>query len=177
MSRDEGAVARHHPKDHLKDDRLEEIQEPLSRALDLTEADFQRLSPEVKNLLSGRRRLGVTWLDDYEVVVEVVSNEACACGVAVGQKVVFDMRHRIKTEKSDAPLCMHMLSPILAIFYMSFDRASEGLNPLTRIWNHYECLDTRDDDGAGKARTLVYLRRADDHSIVDQAVLDAEFAP
>tara|TARA_R110002110_G_scaffold10333_3_gene50708 strand:+ start:4828 stop:5349 length:522 start_codon:yes stop_codon:yes gene_type:complete len=161
-----GRQLTHYPKDHLKEDGLDDIREPLSKALNLTPDDFDRMSPEVKNLLSGRRNLGVTWLDDYEVVVEVVSNERCACGVSPGQKTVFDMRHRIKPEKSDAPMCMHMLAPILPIFYMTFDRASEGLNPLTRIWNHYECGDTGDDDGASKARTLVYLRRSDTHEIV-----------
>lgn len=176
MSEDGGVVARHHHKDHLADDPLDDVRAPLTRALALDDADFERMSPEVKNLLSGRRRLGVGWLDAYEVVVEVLSNESCACGVAAGQKVVFDMRHRIKTEKSDAPLCMHMLTPILPIFYMSFDRASEGLNPVSRVWNHYECLDTRDDDGASKARTLVYLRRADTHEIVEDPVLDPEAA-
>ena len=70
------------------------------------------------------------------------------------------------------PLCMHLLSPVLAVFYMSFDRASEGLNPLTRIWNHYECTDTRDDDGASKAILKVHLRRADTHEPVTDPVLD-----
>lgn len=171
---DRSRVVRHYHKDHLADDPLDDVREPLKRALDLDDGDFERMSPEVKNLLSGRRRLGVGWLDEYEVVVEVVGNETCRCGVETGQVVVFDMRHRIKTEKSTAPLCLHLLSPILAVFYMSFDRASEGLNPVSRVWNHYQCLDTGDDQGAGKARTLVYLRRADSHEIVDDPVLAAE---
>ncbi len=167
-------TVRHHHKDHLADDPLDDVREPLKKALNLDDSHFERMSPEVKNLLSGRRRIGVSWLDDYEVVVEVVSNDTCHCGVAPGQVVVFDMRHRIKTEKSTAPLCMHMLSPILAIFYMSFDRASEGLNPLTRVWTHHECLDTGGDEGVGKARTLVYLRRTDTHEVVDDPVLAME---
>lgn len=148
------------------DDRLDDIAEPLKRALDLDDADFERMSPEVRNLLSARRKLGVSWLDDFEVVVEVVSNGRCACGVAPGQQVVLDMRHRIKTEKSTAPLCMHLLSPVLAIFYMSFDRAAEGLNPLTCIWRFFECTDTGDDEGREKARTRVFLRTADTHQPV-----------
>ncbi len=166
-----GTTLEHSTKDVLKEDPLLDVREKLKQALDLTDDDFDRMSPEVKNLLSGRRRLGVTWLDDYEVVVEVVSNENCTCGVKVGQRVVLDMRHRIKPEKSDAVMCMHLLAPILAIFYMSFDRASEGLNPLTRIWTHHDCLNTGDDEGLGKARTRVFLRRSDTHEEVTEPVL------
>jgi uncharacterized repeat protein (TIGR04076 family) len=138
------------------DDRLDDIAEPLKRALDLTDEDFRRMSPEVRNLLSARRKLGV----------EVVSNGRCRCGVAPGQQVVLDMRHRIKPEKSTAPMCLHMLSPVLAIFYMSFDRAAEGLNPLTCIWRFFDCTDTGDDDGRDKARTRVFLRTSDTHEPV-----------
>jgi len=159
------------PKDALADDPLDDLREPLSRALGLDDADFAAMSPEVKNLLTARRRLGNTWLDDFEVVVELTSNETCACGVAPGQQVVLDMRHRIKPEKTTAPLCMHMLSPVLAVFYMTFDRASEGLNPISRVWDHYECLDTRDDEGRGKARTRVFLRTADTHEVVGEPVM------
>lgn len=162
---------KHNPKDVLKDDPLLDVRDRLKTALNLTDDDFERMSPEVKNLLSARRQLGVTWLDDYEVVIEVVSNESCTCGVAVGQKVVLDMRHRIKPEKSDAVMCMHLLAPTLVIFYMSFDRASEGLNPLSRIWTHYDCLNTGDDEGLGKARTRAFLRRSDTHEEVTEPVL------
>ena len=50
-----GKQLTHYPKDHLKEDGLDDIREPLSRALDLSSEDFDRMSPEVKNLLSGRR--------------------------------------------------------------------------------------------------------------------------
>jgi uncharacterized repeat protein (TIGR04076 family) len=148
------------------DPDLSEVREALKRALALTDDDIARMAPEAKHLLGVRRRLGNTWLDDFEVVVEVVSNEACGCGVAAGQVVVFDMRHRVKTEKSTAPLCMHMLAPVLAVFYMTFDRAAEGLNPISGIWRFFDCTDTRDDLGKGKARTRVFLRTADTHEPV-----------
>lgn len=150
------------PKAPLEGD----VREALKRALLLRDEDFDRISPEMKQLLGVRRHLGNTWLDDFEVVLEVMSNERCGCGVAPGQVVVFDMRHRIKPEKSTAPLCMHLLSPVLAIFYMTFDRAAEGLNPVTSIWRFYECLDTGSDLGAGKARARVYLRTSDTHEPV-----------
>ena len=146
------------------DTRLDgDVREALKRALGLRDEDFARISPEMKHLLGVRRHLGNTWLDDFEVVVEITSNERCGCGVTPGQIVVFDMRHRIKPEKSNAPLCMHLLAPVLAVFYMTFDRAAEGLNPVTSIWRFYECLDTGDDLGKGKARARVYLRTADTH--------------
>lgn len=155
------------PQDPLTNDPLDDIRPQLKRALELTDDDFARMDPAVKHLLVARRRLGNSWLDDFEVVVEIVSNEGCGCGVSPGQQVVFDMRHRIKPEQSTAPLCMHMLAPILAVFYMTFDRASEGLNPLSRIWRFYECTQTGNDNGAAKARTKVFLRTADTHEVVD----------
>jgi len=162
----------HYRTNHLKNDPLEELREPLSKALDLNEDDFNSLSPEVKNLLSGRRRLGANWLDDFEVVAEVISENGCDCGVKIGQKAVFDMRHRLKPELSDMVCCMNLLSPVLAIFYMTFDRASEGLNPLTRVWTHYECVKTKDSLAENKARVKVYLRDSKTHQIVTSAVLD-----
>lgn len=148
------------------DPDLSEVRDALKRALALSDDDIARMAPEAKHLLGIRRRLGNTWLDDFEVVVEVTSNESCACGVAEGQIVVFDMRHRIKPEKSTAPLCMHMLAPVLAVFYMTFDRAAEGLNPVSGIWRFYDCTDTRDDLGKTKARTRVFLRTSDTHQPV-----------
>jgi hypothetical protein len=155
------------PPDPLASDALEDIRPALERALELTGDDFERMDAAVKHLLVARRRLGNSWLDDFEVVVEIVSNGACGCGVSPGQQVVFDMRHRIKPEISTAPLCLHMLAPVLAVFYMTFDRASEGLNPLSRIWRFFECTRTGDDNGAAKARSKVFLRTADTHEVVD----------
>ena len=67
---------------------------------------------------------------------------------------------------------MHLLAPVLAVFYMSFDRASEGLNPLTRIWTHFECVKTTDTLAKNKARVKVYLRNAKTHEVMKKAVLD-----
>ncbi len=158
----------------LANDDLADIRPHLERALDLHPEDVARISPEAKKLLTIRRRLGHTWLDDYEVVVEVLSSETCPCGVAPGQVVVFDMRHSIQYDKSTAPLCMHMLSPILAVFYMTFDRAAEGLNPISGIWQFYDCLDTGDDDGKGKTRTRVYLRSTRTGKVIDSETIGEE---
>jgi hypothetical protein len=176
MSEKKAETTYHYETDYLKDDALSELKEPLSKALELDEADFNRLSPEVKNLLSGRRRIGVTWLDDYEVVAEIIDDEGCGCGVKIGQKAVFDLRHRLKPELSDMVCCMNILTPVLAIFYMSFDRASEGLNPVTRVWTHYDCLQTNDALAQNKARLRVYLRDAKTHEVVTKPVLDQKGA-
>jgi len=145
--------------------RLEgDVRAALKRALGLRDEDFDRISPEMRHLLGVRRHLGNTWLDDFEVVLEITSNGRC--GVAPGQVVVFDMRHRVKPEKSTAPLCMHLLAPVLAIFYMTFDRAADGLNPVTSIWRFFDCLDTGEDLGREKARARVYLRTSDTHQPV-----------
>ncbi|VVT26708.1 hypothetical protein [Rhizobium sp. EC-SD404] len=155
-----------------EDDYLDDMKFQLKRALGLTEDDLRRLSPEARNLFSARRKLGHTWLDDYEIVVEVTSSPGgCGCGVAEGQKIVFDMRHKVKPELSDAPLCVHLMSPALSIFYMTFDRAAEGLNPLTCVWRYLECPMTGSDHGASKARCEVHMRRVDTHERVTDRIL------
>jgi len=155
-----------------EDDNLDEMKEALGRALGLTEDDLARLSPEAKNLFSARRHLGHTWLDDYEIVVTVTSAPGgCHCGVKEGQQIVFDMRHKLKPALSDAPLCVHLMSPVLSIFYMTFDRAAEGLNPLTCVWRYHECPMTGPDEGASKARCQVHMRRVDTHEPVTERML------
>lgn len=155
-----------------EDDNLDEMAETLKPALEFTDQDLARLSPEAKNLFSGRRHLGLGWLDRYEIVVEITSSPGgCACGVAKGQKIVFDMRHKVKAELSDAPLCVHLMSPVLSIFYMTFDRAAEGLNPLTCIWRYVECPMTGDDLGQSKARAEVHIRDAETHEPVTARIL------
>lgn len=156
-----------------RDDNLDEMKDRLKAALGLTEDDLARLSPEAKNLFSARRKLGHTWLDDYEIVVTVTSSPTgCGCGVREGQRIVFDMRHKVKPALSDAPLCVHLMSPVLSIFYMTFDRAAEGLNPLTCIWRYHECPMTGLDEGASKARCSVHMRRADTHEPVTARILE-----
>ncbi len=161
------------PEDHLAD-----MAPQLERALGLTEDDLARLSPEARNLFSARRHLGHTWLDDYEIVVEVThAPGGCACGMQVGQKIVFDMRHKVKPALSDAPLCLHLMSPVLSIFYMTFDRAAEGLNPLTCIWRYVECPVTGPDHGAGKALAQIHMRRVDTLEPVTARILTQAEAP
>ena len=155
-----------------EDDNLDEMKEQLRRALGLTEDDLARMSPEAKNLFSARRHLGHTWLDDFEIVVTVTSSPGgCGCGVREGQQIVFDMRHKVKPALSDAPLCVHLMSPVLSIFYMTFDRAAEGLNPLTCIWRYHECPMTGPDEGAAKALCKVHMRRSDTHEPVTARML------
>lgn len=154
------------------EDTLEDIGPQLERALGLTAEARARLSPEARNLFSARRHLGNTWLDDYEIVLTVTSAPGgCGCGVREGQKIVFDMRHKVKTGLSDAPLCVHLMSPVLSIFYMTFDRAAEGLNPLTCIWRYHECPMTGSDHGASKARCEIHMRRTDTHEPVTARML------
>lgn len=153
------------------DDNLDEMKETLKPALNFTDADLARLSPEAKNLFSGRRHLGLDWLDAYEIVVTVTSCPGgCGCGVQPGQRIVFDMRHKVKPALSDAPLCVHLMAPVLSIFYMTFDRAAEGLNPLTCIWRYIECPMTGADEGASKARAEVSIRRAGTHEPVEARI-------
>jgi uncharacterized repeat protein (TIGR04076 family) len=155
-----------------EDDHLDDMKDQLRRALGLQEGDLARLSPEARNLFSARRHLGHTWLDDYEIVVEVTEAPGgCACGIRAGQKIVFDMRHKVKPALSDAPLCVHLMAPVLSIFYMTFDRAAEGLNPLTCIWRYVECPMTGPDHGAGKAHAKVHMRRVDTHEPVTDRIL------
>jgi hypothetical protein len=94
-----------------------------------------------------------------------------------GQRLVFDMRHKVKPALSDAPLCVHLMAPVLSIFYMTFDRAAEGLNPLTCVWRYVECPMTGSDEGASKARAEVHIRDAETHAPVTARVLAQRATP
>lgn len=155
-----------------EDDYLEEIHPQLKRALGFTDEDLHRLSPEARNLFSARRKLGHTWLDDYEIAVEVSeSHGGCHCGIEKGQQLVFDMRHKLLPEQSTAPLCVHMISPVLSLFYMTFDRAAEGLNPMTCVWRFQECPLSGSDHGASKAKCVAHIRRRDTKEPVTERIL------
>jgi hypothetical protein len=156
------------------EDKLEDMADVLKPALEFTDADLDRLSPEAKNLFAGRRRLGIDWLDRYEVVLKITrSPDGCGCGVREGQHIVFDMRHKVKPALSDAPLCVHLMSPALSLFYMTFDRAAEGLNPMTCVWRYIECPMTG-HLGEAKALAEVSLRTTDTHEPVFKRWLNKE---
>jgi hypothetical protein len=151
------------------EDTLEDMQPNLERALGLTRADLEKMSLEARNLFSARRKLGHTWLDDYEVVVECTEvGPQCGCGIQKGQQLVFDMRHKVLPAESTAPLCVHLMAPVLPIFYMTFDRAAEGLNPFTCVWRYQECPITGPDDGAHQTRTRAFLRDRKTKEVVYQ---------
>ena len=161
-----------------EDDNLDEMAETLKPALQFKDGDIARLSPEAKNLFSGRRHLGLGWLDRYEIVMDITSSPGgCDCGMQEGQRIVFDMRHKVKPALSTAPLCVHLMAPALSLFYMTFDRAAEGLNPLTCIWRYIECPMTGDDLGESKARAEVHIRDAETHEPVTERVLAERSAP
>lgn len=154
------------------DDLLADMQPQLKAALGFADDAFARLSPEARNLFSARRHLGHSWLDDHEIVVEVAEvSPACRCGVKPGQKLVFSMRHVVQTEKSDAPLCLHLMSPVLSIFYMTFDRAAEGLNPLTCVWRFVECPINETPDRGAKTWARISMRRVDTGEPVTARIL------
>ena len=155
-----------------EDDYLEEMQPQLKRAMGFTEQDIKNLSPEAKNLFSARRKLGHKWLDDYEIVVEVTSSPGgCKCGIQEGQQLVFDMRHKVKPDLSTAPLCVHMMAPVLSLYYMTFDRAAEGLNPMTCVWKFQECPLTGTGEGASNTKCTSHMRRVDNHEPVTDRIL------
>ncbi len=155
-----------------EDDHLEEMQERLTQALGFADDAFERLSPEARNLFSARRRLGHRWLDDYEIVVEIAGvSPACHCGVKEGQQLVFSMRHVVQPQKSTAPLCLHLMSPVLSLFYMTFDRAAEGLNPMTCVWRFAECPLNETPDRGAKTWARMSLRRIDTGEIVTARIL------
>lgn len=157
-----------------EDDYMEDIQPRLERALGLTREDMMKMSPEARNLFSARRKLGNTWLDDYEVVAEVVQvGTDCQCGIKVGQQMVFDMRHKVIPDLTSAPMCVHLMAPMLSIFYMTFDRAAEGLNPFTAVWRYQECPLTTEENFANKTRTRTWLRDRKTGAEVTDRILPA----
>jgi len=61
----------------------------------------------------------------------------------------------------------------LSLFYMTFDRAAEGLNPMTCVWRYIECPMTG-HHGELKALAEVSLRTTDTHEPVFKRWLNEE---
>ncbi len=97
----------------------------------------------------------------YEIVAEVTSAIHCANFITAGQAFVFDLRGRIKADRSDAKLCLGILARIQPALAMAADRVAEGLHPISPRWRNFDCYDTGiDHGGMGKVTVRLHLRDA-----------------
>ena len=101
------------------------------------------------------------WLQRYELVAEVTSSAHCANFIKTGETFVFDLKGRIKAERSTANLCLGILARIQPALLRAADRAHEGLHPVSPGWHTFDCFDTGlDHGGMGKVCVRLSLRDA-----------------
>lgn len=96
-----------------------------------------------------------------EILATVTRAEHCANFIRVGQTYAFDLKGRVLPEKSTANLCLGILARLQPALLMAADRASEGLHPISRGWQSFDCFDTGVDyGGMGKVCVRLTLRDA-----------------
>lgn len=97
-----------------------------------------------------------------EILATVTRAEHCANFIRVGQTYAFDLKGRVLPEKSTANLCLGILARLQPALLMAADRASEGLHPISRGWQTFDCFDTGVDyGGMGKVCVRLSLRDAE----------------
>ena len=97
-----------------------------------------------------------------EILATVTRAEHCANFIRVGETFAFDLKGRVLPEKSTANLCLGMLARLQPALVMAADRASEGLHPISRGWQSFDCFDTGVDyGGMGKVCVRLSLRDAE----------------
>ena len=100
--------------------------------------------------------------DRVEIVATVTRAVHCANFIRVGETFAFDLKGRVLPEKSTANLCLGMLARLQPALVMAADRASEGLHPISRGWQNFDCYDTGVDfGGMGKVCMRMSLRDAE----------------
>lgn len=97
-----------------------------------------------------------------EILATVTRAEHCANFVRVGQTYAFDLKGRVLPEKSTGNLCLGLLARLQPALLMAADRATEGLHPISRGWQSFDCFDTGVDyGGMGKVCVRLSLRDAE----------------
>lgn len=114
-----------------------------------------------RDLDAARAPAHAGWLDRLEIVAEVTSAAHCANFIEVGETLVFDLKGRLKPDRSTANLCLGILARLQPALLMAADRAAEGLHPVSRGWNTFDCFDTGlDYGGMGKVCVRMSVRDA-----------------
>ena len=114
------------------------------------------------DLEHSRKPKDAEFAERVEIVATVTRAEHCANFIRVGETFAFDLKGRVLPEKSTANLCLGMLARLQPALVMAADRASEGLHPISRGWQNFDCYDTGVDfGGMGKVCMRMSLRDAE----------------
>lgn len=105
----------------------------------------------------------------YELVAKVTEAFFCANLINEGEEMVFDLEGRLVAERSNANLCIGVISRLHPAILMAQDRISEGLPPISPRFRHFDCFDTGiDHGGTGKVYVELSLRDRVTGALVDR---------
>lgn len=107
----------------------------LKQAIGITDADLNKLSPRISNLLSNMGNLM-----GHRVVAEVTESKYCFFGLKPGDKIVIE-GGKINPEASTANLCLGAVAPIDEANALLMDRVAMGWKPDGSVITYVRCHD------------------------------------
>jgi uncharacterized repeat protein (TIGR04076 family) len=133
-----------------------QTREMLKGALGITDADLDRLGPNIQAVLAHMPDFA-----SYKFVAECTESKYCFAGIKQGQKYVFSSAPLSLLPEGDCPTCMRALAPITGILNIMMERVTSGMDPSPELFQVVECQDPGlDRGGLGHVVFKVYAQKA-----------------
>lgn len=133
-----------------------QTREMLKGAIGMTDADLDRLGPNIHAVLAHMGDFA-----NYKLVAECTESKYCFAGIKQGQKYVMSSAPLSLLPESDCPTCMRALAPITGILNIMMERIASGMDPNPELFQVVECLDPGlDRGGLGHVVFKVYAQKA-----------------
>lgn len=127
----------------------------LKGALGITDADLDRLGPNIQAVLAHMPDFG-----KHKFVAECTESKYCFAGIKKGQKYVFSSAPLSLQPETNCPTCMRALAPITGILNTMMERVTSGMDPNPALFQVAECLDPGlDRGGLGHVVFRVYAQK------------------
>lgn len=107
----------------------------LRQAIGITDADLNKLSPRISNLLSN-----IANMMGHRVIAEVTESKYCFQGLKPGDRIVIE-GGKINAEDSTASLCMGAVAPLDEASTLLMDRVAMGWKPDGSVITYTRCHD------------------------------------
>ena len=127
------------------------IKDMLKQAIGITDADLNKLSPNIQNLLGN-----LPELMKHRLVAEVTESKYCFHGLKPGDKFVVE-GGKLNPQASTAAPCMGALAPIDSFSTLLMAMIAGGVRPDGSVIGHTRCHDLGvDHGGLGEVYFKVY---------------------
>lgn len=127
------------------------IKDMLKQAIGITDADLNKLSPNIQKLLGNMPELM-----KHRLVAEVTESKYCFHGLKPGDRFVIE-GGRLNAQASTAAPCMGALAPIDSFSTLLMAMIGGGAKPDGSVIGHTRCHDLGvDHGGLGEVYFKVY---------------------